>query len=83
MYHLKVVRENRVYVIQIGCVERMRNLTLAAIDYALDRDEFFSFEKTPFEANRSDEDVQFALGYIDEVMADYKAKAEAQNDFTR
>lgn len=67
MYHLKVIREGKMLVIQLGCVERMRELTMGIIDYALDRDEFHSFEKSNFAIHRDKEGEQLAHAYVDEV----------------
>lgn len=67
MYHLKVIREGKMIVIQLGCVERMRELTMGMIEYALDRDEFHSFEKSNYEIWRDDKMKDLAQAYVDEV----------------
>jgi hypothetical protein len=72
VYHLKVIREGKMTIIQIGCVERMRELTIGMIEYALDRDEFHSFEKSNYEVWRDDADKERSHAYVDEV-AEYLA----------
>jgi len=67
MYHLKVIRDSKMIVIQIGCVERMRRLTMGLIEYALDRDEFHSFEKSNYEVFRDKETEKVVQAYVDEA----------------
>ena len=67
MYHLKVIREGKMIVIQLGCVERMRELLMGMIEYALDRNEFHSFEKSNYEIVRTEEMSKLAHAYVDEV----------------
>jgi len=66
MYHLKVIREGKMIVIQIGCVEHMRELTMGLIEYAMDRDEFHSFEKSQYAIHRDKEGDKLAQEYVDE-----------------
>jgi hypothetical protein len=54
-------------VVQIGCFERMRELTMGMIEYALDRNEFHSFEYALYEVHRSDAEKEAATAYVDEV----------------
>lgn len=67
MYHLKVVRNHKLITIQLGCVDRMRELTMGIINYALDCGEFHSFEKVNFEVHRDAEYEKLAHDYVDEV----------------
>lgn len=67
MYHLKIIREGKMIIVQIGCVERMREMTMGMIEYALDRGEFHSFEKSNYEVVRDEEDKARSNAYVDEV----------------